>query len=103
MKSFVLTPAAVEDLESIQSFIASDNPKAARRVLKTLREAVRGLAKQPGIGHVREDLADTRHRFFLVRPYFIVYLAGSKPLQVIRVLHAARDVRTLLSPPVSGE
>ncbi len=54
------------------------------------------LAKSPGIGHLREDLADRRHRFFLVYSYLIVYRPGTKPLQVIRVLHAARDVRTLL-------
>ena len=97
MKSFVLTPAAIQDLQNIQSFIASDNPGAARRVLKTLRAAIRRLAKQPGTGHMRQDLADSSHRFFLVYSYFIVYVARTNPLQVIRVLHSGRDVQALLS------
>jgi plasmid stabilization system protein ParE len=54
------------------------------------------VAKQPGIGYFRTDLADRRHRFYLVHPYLIVYRSESKPLQVIRVLHAARDVQSLL-------
>jgi len=98
MKSYVLTPAAIQDLQDIRSYIASDNPAAARRVLETLRNAIRRLAKQPGTGHMRQDLADPRHRFFLVYSYFIVYLSGTKPLQVTRILHTARDVKALLSP-----
>lgn len=54
------------------------------------------LAKTPGIGHLRADLADRRHRFFLVYSYLIVYRFETKPLQVIRVLHASRDVQSLL-------
>ena len=54
------------------------------------------LAKAPGIGHMREELADRRHRFFLVYSYLIVYRYETKPLQVIRVLHAARDVQSIL-------
>ena len=50
----------------------------------------------PGIGHLRVDLADRRHRFFLVYSYLIVYRSQTKPLQVIRVLHAARDVQEIL-------
>jgi len=50
------------------------------------------LARTPGIGHSREELADKETRFFLVYSYLIVYRSGTKPLQIIRVLHASRDV-----------
>jgi plasmid stabilization system protein ParE len=66
MKPFVLTPAAIQDLQRIYSFISSDSPEAARRVLINLRAAMRRLARQPGIGHTREDLAGPEYRFFLV-------------------------------------
>ena len=45
---------------------------------------------------MREELADRRHRFFLVYSYLIVYRFETKPLQVLRVLHAARDVQGIL-------
>lgn len=54
------------------------------------------LAKNPGIGHRRDELADKRHRFFLVYSYLIVYRHENKPLQIVRVLHAARDVQSIL-------
>ena len=54
------------------------------------------LAKSPGIGHWREELTDKRHRFFLVYSYLIVYRHETRPLQIIRVLNAARDVQSIL-------
>jgi plasmid stabilization system protein ParE len=54
------------------------------------------LAKNPGMGHRRDELADKRHRFLLVSSYLIVYRHETKPLQVVRILHAARDVQSIL-------
>jgi toxin ParE1/3/4 len=48
------------------------------------------------LGHWREGLTDKRHRFFLVYSYLIVYLHETKPLQIIRILHAARNVQSIL-------
>lgn len=96
MTPFVLTPAATRDLEEIRGYLAADSPKLADRVLDKIETAIRKLARTPAIGHLREDLADRRHRFFLVYSYLIVYRPDPRPLQVIRVLHASRDVRSLL-------
>jgi len=57
------------------------------------------LAKTPGIGHWRDALADKRHRFFLVYSYLIVYRHDIKPIRIVRVLHAARDVQSILELP----
>lgn len=81
MIPYVLTPVAERDLNDIWDHIAMDNLDAADRVHQQLESAMRKLAKTPRIGHFREDLADRRQRFFLV----------------VRVLHAARDVRELLA------
>jgi len=96
MKQFVLTSLASRDLNEIWEYLSEDNLDAADRTLAAIEKAIRKLARQPGIGHLREDLADRRHRFLLVHPYLIVYRSSTKPLQVIRVLHTARDVQTIL-------
>src|SRR6266853_2093369 len=93
---YVLTPLAEQDLIDIWDHIATDNINAAHRVLDRLERTMRKLAKTPLIGHFREDLADRRQRFFLVYSYLIVYRPEAKPMQVVRVLHAARDLRELL-------
>ena len=72
MKFFVLTPGAEQDISDIWDYIADDNIEAADRVLDALENAMVKLAKNPSIGHWREELADKRHRFFLVYSYLIV-------------------------------
>ena len=96
MKGFVLTPRAKQDVNDIWDYIAGDNVEAADRTLETLERAIVSLAKNPGVGHWREEFTDKRHRFLLVYSYLIVYRHETKPLQIIRVLHAARDLRGLL-------
>ena len=101
MKRFILTRSAKQDVNDIWDYIADDNIEAADRVLEALDRAMIRLAKNPGVGHWREELTDNRHRFFLVDSYLIVDRYETKPLQIVRVLHAARDVRSLLG--VAGE
>ncbi len=96
MKPYQLTPAAEADLGEIFEYIRSDSPAAALRVLVRIREAMRRLAEYPRIGHVREDLADSSLRFWPVYSYLIVYRPESRPLQIIRVPHGARDVGRIL-------
>ena len=99
MKSFILTPRAEQDVSDIWDYIADDSIEAADRVLAALEKTMQRLAKNSGIGHMREELADRRHRFFLAYTYLIVYRFETQPLQVIRVLLAARDVQSILGLP----
>jgi toxin ParE1/3/4 len=96
MKRFILTPRAQQDVNDIWDYIANDSIEAAGRVLDALENAMIKLAKNPGIGHRRDELTGNRHRLLLVYSYLIVYRHETKPLQIIRVLHAARDVQSIL-------
>jgi plasmid stabilization system protein ParE len=96
MNCFVLTPAARADLLDIFDYISQDNPDAARRVLHEIRAAMRKLAEMPEMGHFRRDLATEPLRFWQAYSYLIIYRSEAKPLQVVRVLHSARDVRQIL-------
>jgi plasmid stabilization system protein ParE len=96
MSQYILSPAALEDLDSIWQFIAEDNLDAAERVVAELESACSRLAVNPNMGHVREDLADSSFRFWPVRSYLVVYRPATKPLQVVRFWHGARGVPNLL-------
>lgn len=95
MSRFLLTEAARSDLEEIHDFIFLDSPGAAARVRSALRDAMRRLARNPRMGHSRTDLADEPLRFWPVYSYLIVYRSEADPIQVVRVLHASRDVQVL--------
>ena len=55
MKRFILTPRAKQDVNDIWEYIANDNIEAADRVLNALDNAMIKLAKNPGLGHWRDE------------------------------------------------
>lgn len=96
MPRFILSSEAGDDLEEIVRFIAQDNPSAARRFLAKLRREIARIADTPGLGHQRTDLTDLAVRFWPVGRYLIIYRTEPDAIEVVRVLHGARDVSTLL-------
>ena len=103
MNGFVLAPAALGDLEDLWDYYAIElqNPEAADRLRDEMFEAFRKLVKTPGVGHFRSDLSKEPLRFWRVRKYLVVYRSEKRPLEIVRVLHGARDVQAILGPPVS--
>ena len=57
---------------------------------------MRQLARVPGMGPRRLDLSEEPLRFWSVYSYLIIYREGTESLEIVRVLHGARDVRTIL-------
>jgi plasmid stabilization system protein ParE len=55
------------------------------------------LAHFPGIGHYREELLGRKYRFWNFYSYVIVYVWEARPIQVISVVHGARDLAVFLA------
>lgn len=89
-------PKAEEDLRDIWLHIASENPGAATRLLRTIEEKLVKLAGFPFMGRARPELAEGL-RSFLVRNYVVVYLPlaeGVEGIEVIRVFHGREDIES---------
>ena len=95
MSRYVLSREAAGDLREIHDHIAADDPAAARRVLEDLRTAMHRLAEHPGLGHLREDLADEALRVWTVHSYLVIYRPDAQPLQVVRVLSGYRNIQAI--------
>lgn len=90
---FILTPSAARDLDEILEYVLEHggaNP--ALHVHNRLYEGFSKVAASPGIGHVRDDLADESLRVWAVFSYLIIYRPETQPVQIIRVIHGARDL-----------
>jgi toxin ParE1/3/4 len=94
MPRVLKTPRAELDLIEIAAYIEADNPAAADRLLDTFEEKFRLLSQFPGFGQQRDDLAASL-RSFPVGSYVVFYLPLSDGIDVIRVLHGARNIRRL--------
>ena len=82
---------ALHDLDEIWDYIARDNPVMADRVLDKMDAKCEMLASQPLIGEARPDLA-ANLREVPVGNYVIFYRPLADGIEVVRVLHAARNV-----------
>lgn len=100
MRRCIVSPEAVRDLDDIKDYlIRAAGIRVARRVLKEIRNATQFLSREPEAGHRREDLTDAPVKFWPVFSYLIVYKAGQHPIEIVRVLHSARDVHAILEEP----
>ena len=99
MAGYQFTPQALDDLFEIWSYIARDNTSAADRVEQAIYSACELLANSPLAGTTRKDLTSLPVRFWVIPPfpnYFLVYDPQTEPLQIIRILHGARNIPVIL-------
>ena len=82
-------------MDEIWDYIARDNPDAASKLLRTLGAKFEMLAKSPFMGQDRAKLAPNL-RSFSVGNYVIYYCPSANGIEVVRVLHGARDVQSIL-------
>jgi len=87
-------PKAAEDIAAVWDFIADDNPDAADHWVDQLDTQLRLLATQPLMGRARDELAPGILSFSFGR-YLVFYLPIGDGIDVVRVLHGARDVDTV--------
>jgi len=90
-------PLAEADLLEIWDYIAADSLAAADRWVDRLDEQFRMLAAQPMMGRAREELAPGVRSFSFGR-YVVFYMPLHDGIDVVRVLHGARDIDSVFNP-----
>ncbi len=102
MSRFRLSVRARQDLEEIADYLGDRNPLAALKVLEAILDQLTALARQPLLGELRDDLPG-HPRSLCSGSYLILYQPAGDGVDVARVVHAARDVKSLLRhepPPI---
>ena len=96
-RRYILAPQAARDLVQIWRYIKNESSEqTADRVESVIRDKFVYLAEFPQGGHWRRDLTAAEVRFLAVYSYLIVYRPETKPLQIVAILHAHRDVAKIL-------
>lgn len=92
MPSYHFAPSARQQIREIIATIQQDNHFAAERWLSDLHEKCRTLAGSPRAGRIRKDLLPDLYMFPFGN-YLIFYDIVPGGIQVVYVIHGARDVR----------
>lgn len=95
-------PRALLDLAEIWSYIAEHSVGNADTFASRIDKTFKLLARHPGIGRTRPELYPDL-RSFAVGKYVVFYLQLTNGIEVIRVLHGARDIEAAFEgdePPI---
>lgn len=80
---------ALADLDQAAEFIFQDNPEAAKRIVKRIRDAARLLSDHPNAGRPGR-VHGTRELVITDTPFILPYRVVRNTVQILRVLHGAR-------------
>lgn len=94
-------PFAGADIADIWDYIAEDSVRRADAWVDRLDTRLRTLSIQPMIGRARDELAPGVRSLPFGR-YVIFYQPLDDGIDVVRVLHAARDVRSQFGDDAPG-
>ena len=97
MPGFLLVPRALRDVADILSYLHRESgARAANEAEKRLFQSFKDLVQMPALGRRRPELTSKNVIFHVVRPYVIVFRRVADRVRVLRVVHGARDLQTLL-------
>lgn len=89
-----MSTAAELDLAEIWTHIAKNNRPAANRVLDLIESRFQSIAQFPQIGSARPDIAEDL-RCCWVGNYGVFYRVKPASVEIVRVLHGARDIAAI--------
>lgn len=87
-------PEAEDDPFQIGTYIERENPRAAVSFVAAIREKCENLSNNPETGRLRPELL-TVLRSFPVGQYMIFYYSMDGDVEIVRIIHGARDIDAL--------
>ena len=90
-----VSETAKSDLREIRDYIAVSNVEAAKRLVRQIAATFDYLGETPFMGRERPELK-VGLRSLVVGKYVVLHLLTEDVVEIVRVLHGARDIATLL-------
>ena len=89
---------AEQDFQDIVLYVAADNISAAETLAHRIERHVQRLVRHPYLGRIPSDhqLAAMGYRVLVIGDYLIFHKVKGKTVLIHRMLHGARDLRSLL-------
>jgi toxin ParE1/3/4 len=89
---------AEEDFLEIVSYIAADNITAAENLARKIENNLELLSANPKLGRIprEEEICNLGYRYLIIQNYIIFYTLENKTILIHRILHGARNYKTLL-------
>lgn len=93
------TEPAIQDLESIRTYIAKDAEYYAIRFVEKVIEAIDGLQDLPLRGRLVSEAEEENIRELLFQNYRIIYRVEAESISILTIIHGSRDLSRKRSKP----
>jgi toxin ParE1/3/4 len=94
MPRIALTPRAQQDLEDLFDYMDARQAHGSDLFAEKFDEACRLFLAHPSMGATAEELAPSL-RQFRVWNYVVFYRPSADGLEIVRIIHGARDIPSL--------
>ncbi len=84
---------ALDDLESIISYIEQDSPQKASDLVKGIFEKIEMLRDFPYLGRIFPDRNDEKIREIIYKKYRIIYEIKENTVEILIVAHGSKLIR----------
>lgn len=89
-RALVWSPQAIEDIESIASYIERDSLWYAKAVASKIVETAEGIPEFPELGRIVPEIGNAAIRERFVYSYRIIYRLEAERVVVAAVIHGSR-------------
>lgn len=101
-------PRAISAIIEVAEYIGQNNPDAAERFMDAVEDALQLIEAVPGVGHPYRSehpkLQDVRVGHVKGFPnHLIFYRPIPEGIEVIHVLHGARDIKSVLTREIEND
>jgi len=100
--SLAWSPEAIEDIESIATYIERDSSWYARAVASKIVETAETIPEYPEMGRVVPEVGDASIRERFVYHYRIIYRVEQERVLIAAVIHGSRLLQPFV-PRIEGQ
>ena len=101
-RSLTWSPEAIEDIESIVTYIERDSLWYAKVVASRIIETAETIPEYPEIGRVVPEIGDVTIRERFVYSYRIIYRVETDRVLVVAIIHGSRLLQPFTQRNESG-
>lgn len=102
-RGLVWSPEAIEDIESIASYIERDSVWYAKAVASKIVETAETIPEYPELGRIVPEIGDAAIRERFVYSYRIIYRLEAERVLVAAVIHGSRLLQPFIQRIEGGQ
>jgi plasmid stabilization system protein ParE len=90
MPRLIWSPAALRDVQRLYDFLAKNNPAAAKKAVRAIRDSINTLAAQPAVGRPVDHLEPDFREWLIAfgdSGYVLIYRTGPFETILLAIRH----------------